>query len=81
MPRVHAGAEAASLAVLRTVRVIGRVGKDPLFDVFVLAHASGAGVAEAAKTAPVDVVVVRDSDGEWTTEYQAVLRDMGWWLP
>jgi tRNA1Val (adenine37-N6)-methyltransferase len=72
VPRMLAAAPAAGLAIERRRDVIPRVGKEPLFSVFVL-RAAG---AEAALVLDPPLVV-RDGDGRRTSAFGDVREAMG----
>lgn len=61
--------EAAGLTLLRRIDVVFRRGRAPTIAVFVAAHDGG----------PVqrDTLVVREADGSWTEEWQALRQGMG----
>jgi tRNA1Val (adenine37-N6)-methyltransferase len=73
--RVLRSAVLASLRVVSVKRVIGRVGKPPLFGVYVMVLRNA-----GADKEDIDVsdLTVRDSAGKWTDEYAALLRDMAY---
>ena len=74
--RVHTAAAASGLRVLEQMDVIGREGKEPLFATYVMCHAHDSAQAEpdvdTAKT-----LVVRDSNGDRTAAYCALMTEMG----
>ena len=76
--RVADAARAAALVVLRRVEVLGRVGKPPLFAVYVMRRARhGEGPPASAPEPAVERLVVRDAAGERTPEYDRLLLEMG----
>jgi tRNA1Val (adenine37-N6)-methyltransferase len=70
--RVHAAAAGAGLAVVRTLPVVPRAGKPPLFAVYEMRARGGEGSHRTL--APL---VVRDARGARTTAFQAVRDAMG----
>jgi len=70
---VPAAAQAAGLVIRQRRKVIPKVGKDPLLELFELGHPS----QEAATPIEEPDLVVRDETGQWTTAYRAVRREMG----
>lgn len=70
--RVHAAARAAGLAVTRTIPVVPRAGKPPLFAVHAIRHA---GIDVDAVTLPA--LVVRDERGARTIAFRRVREAMG----
>lgn len=78
--RVYQGAEQAGLVVVEVLPVKGRTGKPcPLFAVYAMRKASfygEVGSESVPETKVLDVLTVRDDQGNWTEEYQKVLQAM-----
>ena len=78
--RVYQGAKQAGLVVVEVLPVKGRTGKPcPLFAVYTMRKASyydNASSNSVPETKVLDVLTVRDDQGNWTEEYQKVLQAM-----
>ncbi len=68
-PRPEAALDAAGLVLLQRTDVVFRRGRAPTIAVFVAGH--------AGTPLPRATLVVREADGSWTEEWQALRRDMG----
>src|SRR5262249_12273173 len=76
--RVLAGSAAATLAVTRTIEVVPRAGKAPLFSVYVLRHArESVRGHERGGIVAAERLVVRDGAGRWTPAFLALRAAMG----
>lgn len=70
--RVLKAASAADLQILRTVKVQGRVGRKPLFCVYVMMCKPVATTEDTPSLAHLEaqeVLAVRDDQGDWTQDY------------
>jgi hypothetical protein len=87
--RVLRSAVLAKMRVVSVQRVIGRVGKPPLFAVYVMVLKQKEVEAKVDSGVEIDIetecgsieisdLAVRDENGRWTEEYVSVLRDMGY---
>jgi tRNA1(Val) A37 N6-methylase TrmN6 len=74
--RVWIGARSAGLSIETVYPVLGKVGKPPLFGVYVMRKLNNLKSKLREEEKVKDPIVVRDGDGKWTSGYAKIMEDM-----